>query len=64
MVHFAEINQAPFPNSILQHIGRVATLKLVPRTCQILASKIDNGRRRIGLKIYVRYCSSLVKPGR
>ena len=32
MVHYAEINQAPSPYSMLQHIGRVATLKLVPRT--------------------------------
>ena len=33
MIHFAEINQAPSPYSMLQHIERVATLKLVPRTC-------------------------------
>ena len=33
MVHFAEINQAPPPSSILQYIGRVATPKLVPRNC-------------------------------
>ena len=31
MVHFAEINQALSPYSMLQHIGRVATPKLVPR---------------------------------
>ena len=31
MVHFAEINQAPSPYSMLQHIGRVATPKLVTR---------------------------------
>ena len=31
MVHFAEINQAPPPNSMLQHIGRGAIPKLVPR---------------------------------
>ena len=30
IVHFAEIDQAPSPYSMLQHIGRVATLKLVP----------------------------------
>ena len=30
MVHFAEINQAPY--SMLQYIGRVATLKLVPKS--------------------------------
>ena len=33
MVHFAEKNQAPSPNSILQYIGRVAPPKLVPRNC-------------------------------
>ena len=33
MVHFTEINQAPSPYSMLQHIGRVATLKLVPGHC-------------------------------
>ena len=33
MVHFAEIQQAPFPYSVLQYIGRVAAPKLVPRTC-------------------------------
>ena len=33
MVHFAEINQPLFPWSILQHIARVATPKLLPRTC-------------------------------
>ena len=33
MVHFAEINQAPSPYSMLQDIGRVATPKLVPRNC-------------------------------
>ena len=29
MVHFTEINPAPYPYSMLQHIGRVATSKLV-----------------------------------
>ena len=33
MVHFAEINQAPPPYSMLQYIGRVATPKLVSRNC-------------------------------
>ena len=33
MAHFAEINQDLPPYSMLQHIGRVATLKLVPRNC-------------------------------
>ena len=31
MVHFGDINQAPSPYSMLQHIGTVATTKLVPR---------------------------------
>ena len=33
MVHYAEINQAPPPDSMLQHIGRIATPKLMPRNC-------------------------------
>ena len=33
MVHFAKINQAPPPYSMLQYIGRVATPKLVSRNC-------------------------------
>ena len=33
MDHFAEINQAPPPYSILQYIGRVAIPKLVSRNC-------------------------------
>ena len=33
MVHFAEINQAPRPYTLLQYIGRVATPTLVPRNC-------------------------------
>ena len=33
VVNFAEINQAPSPYSMLQHIGRVPTPKLVPRNC-------------------------------
>ena len=33
MVLFPEINQAPPPYSMLQHTGRVATPKLVPRNC-------------------------------
>ena len=28
MIHFTEINQTPFPYSLLQDIGREATLKL------------------------------------
>ena len=57
MVHFAEINQAPSPYSMLQHIGRVATPKLVPRNClRYLQTTLKMGRRGIGLRIYVRYC--------
>ena len=33
MVRFAEINQAPSPYSMLQHIGRVETPDPVPRNC-------------------------------
>ena len=33
MVHFAEIQQAPSPYSMLQYIGRVAAPKFVPKTC-------------------------------
>ena len=33
MIHFAEINEALAHYSILQHIGRVTTPKLVPRNC-------------------------------
>ena len=33
MVHFADINQAPSPDSMFQDVGRVATPKLVPRNC-------------------------------
>ena len=33
MAHFAEINLPPPPYSMLQHTGRVATPKLVPRSC-------------------------------
>ena len=32
-VPLCEINQAPSPYSLLQHIGRVATPNLVPRNC-------------------------------
>ena len=42
MFQFPEINQAPSPYSMLQHIGRVATLKLVPRN-EILANNITGG---------------------
>ena len=33
MFHFAEINQILSSYSMLQDIGRIATLKLVPRHC-------------------------------
>ena len=33
MVHFTEIKYAPPPYLTFQHIGRVATPKLVPRNC-------------------------------
>ena len=56
MVYFAEVNQAPTPYSMLQHIGGVPNQKLVPRLSQILANNIDNGTRGIGLRIYKRFC--------
>ena len=55
MVYFAEVNQAPTPYSMLQHIGGVPNQKLVPRLSQILANNIDNGTRGIGLRIYKRF---------
>ena len=56
MVHFAEINQAPPPYSMLQYIGRVATPKLVPRNClRYLQTTLIMGGRGIGLRIYVRF---------
>ena len=33
MVHLAEINQTPPPYLMLQYVGRVVTLELVPRNC-------------------------------
>ena len=33
MVNFAKINEAPSPYSMLQHIERVATAKLVTKNC-------------------------------
>ena len=42
------------PYSLLQYIGRVATLKFVSRNC--LRYKIDNGGKGTGLRIHVRYC--------
>ena len=57
MFYFAEINQAPFSYSLLQHIGRVATPKLVPRKClRYLQTTLIMGGGGIGLRIYVRYC--------
>ena len=45
MVHFAEINQAFPPYSVLEHIGRVATPMLLSnKLSQILANNIDNNR--------------------
>ena len=44
----------PWVNPTISHIrnGRNCTKTL----CQILANKIENGGRGIGLRIYVRYC--------
>ena len=42
---------------ILQHIGRVATPKVVPRNClRYLQTILIMGGRGIGIRIYVRYC--------
>ena len=40
MVHFPEINQAPFPYSMLQYIGR-DTEACAKKLSQILASNIN-----------------------
>ena len=39
-------NEVSSPYSMLQDIGRVATAKLVPRNCLILANSMENGRSR------------------
>ena len=52
MVHFAEINQAPSPYSMLQHIGKVATPKLAPRNClRYLQTTLIMGGVGSGLRI-------------
>ena len=58
MVHFAEINQAPPPTHCCSILGS-NTETCVKKLSQILANNIDNGGKRIGLRIYVRYCSSV-----
>ena len=57
MVHFAEINQAPPPYSMLQYIGRVATPKLVSPNClRYLQTTLIMGGGGLVSKFYVRYC--------
>ena len=57
IVLFAELNQAPSLYLMLQHVGRVATPKLVPRNClRYLQTTLIMGGRIIGLRIFVRYC--------
>ena len=57
MVHIPEINQAPSPYSMLEHIGRIATPMSVPRNClRYLETTLIIGGRVIDLRIYVRYC--------
>ena len=57
MVYFAKINQVLSPYSMLQHIGRVATPKLMPLNfLRYLQTTLIMGRNRIGLRLYVRYC--------
>ena len=56
-MNFVEINQVPSPCSILQHIGKVATPKRVPRHClRYLQTTLMMGGRGTGLRTYVRYC--------
>ena len=56
MVHFAEINQTPSPYSMLQHIIRVATPKLVPRNyLRYLQTTLIMGRR--GLVSEFMWCT-------
>ena len=64
MVHFVEIDQAPSPYSMLQHIGRVETPKHVARNSKILPNNIDNKGRGICLSIYMRYCRNTQKTSR
>ena len=49
----------PSPYSMLQDVGRKATPKLATtnstKYLQILVNNIDNGVRKAGLRIYVRY---------
>ena len=54
---YPEINQAPPPYSMLQHIERVVTPKLAPRNClRYLQTALTIEGKGIGLRIYVRYC--------
>ena len=59
MAHFPEINQVPSPYSMLQDVGRVATLgtskACAKKLSQIIANNVNNRGREIGLRIYVRY---------
>ena len=55
-IHFVEINQAPSLYSMLQHTGRVATTKLVPRNClRYSKTTLIMEGAGIGLRIYIRY---------
>ena len=62
MVYFAQIDQVSSAYTMLQHIGRVATLKLVPRSClrylqaTLIIGEGGGGGGRIGLIISVRCC--------
>ena len=62
-VHFGDVNQAPSTHLILQHIGKVATKKLVPINClkYLQTALIIRGRGLVSkIKwIIVDYCSSL-----
>ena len=56
MVHFAELNQTP-PLLNVEHVGRIATPKLVQGKClRYLQTTLIMGERGIGLRIYMSYC--------
>ena len=59
MAHIADINQAPSPYSMLQHIGRVATPKIVLRHClRYLQTTLIMGGWELVSEFM--YCSSIV----
>ena len=56
ILHFAELNQTP-PLLNVEHVGRIATPKLVQGKClRYLQTTLILGERGIGLRIYMSYC--------